>query len=75
MLPHKAQPNLVRLRILCTLRQTTQLAAPCSTLGKCGLVGSVIRCLAIGGLPLEPLEEWSPISWVTSCFLKSYWDL
>ena len=42
-----------------------------STSEKCGLIESVLRCLAIGDLPLEALEEWSPTSWVTSCFLRS----
>ena len=40
-----------------------------STSEKCGLVESVLLCLAIGDLPLEALE-WSPTSWVTSCFLN-----
>ena len=36
---------------------------------------SAMTPIAICGLPLEPLEEWSPITWVTNCFLKSNWDL
>ena len=34
-----------------------------STSEKCGLVESVLRCLAVGDLPLEVIEEWSPTSW------------
>ena len=26
-------------------------------------VESVLRCLAVGDLPLEVIEEWSPTSW------------